>query len=103
MLLLLLGAAIIVGLAARGSFGPLVVCGVDGWAVCVGWPRLVSALVWLLFLGFVVLLGGWHVREWRAAARGEPTAGAGLASASPSPSTAIATRQPPALHADRVE
>jgi hypothetical protein len=44
--------------AAGGGFGPLVVCGVDGWAVCLDWPRPVSALVWLLFLGLGAALAG---------------------------------------------
>jgi hypothetical protein len=44
--------------AAGGGFGPLVVCGVDGWAVCAAWPRPASALVWLLFLGLAAALAG---------------------------------------------
>jgi hypothetical protein len=48
--------------AAGGGFGPLVVCGVDGWAVCAGWPRPVSVLVWALFLAGGAALVGWHLR-----------------------------------------
>ncbi|MBV9354187.1 MAG: hypothetical protein JO023_01545 [Chloroflexi bacterium] len=77
---LLVGILAILATAARGGFGPLSVCGVDGWAVCVAWPWAVSLLVWLLFLAFVVLLVAWHVREWRAAAA----------------RTAVATVSPPA-------
>jgi hypothetical protein len=51
--------------ATIGGFGPLVVCGVDGWAVCMAWPRAVSFLVWLAFLGLIVALVAWHLREWR--------------------------------------
>jgi hypothetical protein len=80
---LLTGILAILALAARGGFGPLSVCGVDGWAVCVAWPLPISLLVWLLFLGFLGLLLAWHVREWRAAADG---------SAAP---TAVATISPP--------
>ena len=80
---LLIGVLAILAVAARGGFGPLSVCGVDGWAVCVAWPRAVSLLVWLLFFGFLGLLLAWHVREWRAAA---------AENAAP---TAVATVSPP--------
>ncbi len=65
---LLVGILAILTIAARGGFGALSVCGVDGWAVCVAWPQAISLLVWLLFLAFVALLLAWHLREWQAAA-----------------------------------
>jgi hypothetical protein len=75
---LLVGILAILATAARGGFGPLSACGVDGWAVCVAWPQAISLLVWLLFLGYLALLLAWHVREWRAA-----VAETGLATDSP--------------------
>jgi hypothetical protein len=59
------GAAVLVG-AASGVFGPLVVCGVDRAPLCVAWPVVASAGTWLLFLGFVVGLAAWQIREWRS-------------------------------------
>jgi hypothetical protein len=54
---------VVLAVAAVGGFGPLLACGVDGWAVCVAWPWPISALVWLAFLGGIVALVAWHVRE----------------------------------------
>jgi hypothetical protein len=65
---LLFGILAILAGAAHGGFGPLSACGVDGWSVCVAWPRAVSLLVWLLFLGFVALLLAWHICDWRTTA-----------------------------------
>lgn len=62
--LLALSAAVLVA-AVTGHLGPLVVCGADGWAVCVAWPAAISALTWLAFLAFIGALVAWHLREWR--------------------------------------
>jgi hypothetical protein len=81
--LLLVG--VVLGVASVGGFGPLVVCGVDGWAVCVAWPRIVGALVWLAFIGGIVALVGWHVHEWRHAADSEHNGIAQAVSTGPQP------------------
>jgi hypothetical protein len=55
--------AILAG-AYLGIFGPLVTCGADGAAVCVGWPGVVSAAAWGAFVAYVVGLGAWQIWAW---------------------------------------
>ena len=56
--------AVLVG-AYFGAYGPLVTCGADGAAVCVGWPGVVSGAIWVLFVALFVGLGVWQVRIGR--------------------------------------
>ena len=63
-----LAAGVLVGLlvaASQGWLGPLVACGAEAAPVCVAWPAVVSATVWVLFLAFCVGLAAWQVTEWR--------------------------------------
>jgi membrane protein implicated in regulation of membrane protease activity len=62
-ILLFLGVAL--AGAARGWFGPLLVCGADGVAVCVAWPGVVSATVWALYILFFLGIAGWQIMMWR--------------------------------------
>ena len=70
-LLVALGLGIVVAVlvgAALGRYGPLVVCGADGAAVCVTWPGWLSGATWVLFIAFFIGLATWQVRAWRDSA-----------------------------------
>src|SRR3954454_18108696 len=67
-LLVGLGSVVVVVVliaATLGAYGPLVVCGADGAAVCVMWPGWISGATWVLFVGFFIGLATWQVRAWR--------------------------------------
>jgi hypothetical protein len=51
--------------AWAGWLGPLVTCGPDRAAVCVAWPGLASAAVWLLFISTIAGLVLAQARDWR--------------------------------------
>ncbi len=63
------GAAVALGVllvaAAAGWLGQLATCGADGAAVCIAWPGLASAALWLLCLGTLVALAWCQARLWQ--------------------------------------
>jgi hypothetical protein len=55
---------VLLAAAYAGWLGPLEVCGADGAAVCVAWPRTASAAMWLAFIGTLVGLISMQARQW---------------------------------------
>jgi hypothetical protein len=68
---LVAGFGLVVGLlgaAAAGWLGPLEICGADQAALCVAWPGIASAALWLTFVATVGGLFAWQIWTWRGAA-----------------------------------
>ncbi|MDQ6670247.1 MAG: glycosyltransferase family 39 protein [Chloroflexota bacterium] len=57
--------AVLLGAASAGWLGPLATCGADGVAVCVAWPGVASAGMWVLNLGTLAALSWLQARRWR--------------------------------------
>ena len=57
-------AAVFAG-AASGRLGPLQACGADGANVCIAWPGIASAVMWLSFVVIIAALAVWQARDWR--------------------------------------